>query len=175
MFLKELYSYNKALCIGFLLFICAFIFINYKQGAVATPIYQFGMFSEKFHIKDTQTVFRLYVTGKPADLSECNFQQRDMLLVSPEHFKSSKEKNKNIFFQMKKMAGRIHFEKFLRDEIYTNNISDSAYFHWYKGMVSSITRKSAVNTEIFTQKFVWDTDSIKPVSMPVKISYFDTY
>ena len=48
MFLKELWFYNKKATLFFLLFIAVWVFLNIKQGAVATPILQYGMFSEKY-------------------------------------------------------------------------------------------------------------------------------
>ena len=175
MFIKELYIYNKALCIFFLLFITVFVFVNYKQGAVAAPVYQYGMFSEKFHIKDTQTVYSVFLNGKPADLAGLNFPRRDMVLVPPENYQRSKGINQTVFLSMKNIAGRINLSKFLKPEKFANNISDSLYFQWYKGMIRSITNSSTENIEVFTQKYIWDMHSLKPVSLPAKILYFGSY
>ena len=163
------------MCISFLLFICVFLFINYKQVAVAAPVYQYGMFSEKFYIKDTQTIYSVFVNGKPADLHKLNFPVRDILLVSPEYYERSKQSNHAVYQAMKNISDHLNAGKFFKSELFGNTISDSIYFQWYKGITRSITNTKTENIEVYTQKYLWDIHAFKPVSLQTKILYFGSY
>ena len=130
------------------------------------------MFSEKFYLKDTQTVYRVTLDGKNPDLQKKSFSQRDILLVTPEYYKRSKEMNHAVFQGMKSISQLVKSENFLKSGLYNNNISDSEYFQWYKVTSNSILNTQNENIEVFTQKYIWDADSLKPVSPPAKITYF---
>src|SRR4051812_8913522 len=103
MYLKKLYRHNKAGFYIFILFLLAFVVINYKQGAVATPIYLYGMYSGPRYSTDSQKIYQLSVNGRQLDMSTIPFAQRDLLLLSPVNYKLQKKTNAEVFYSMQKI------------------------------------------------------------------------
>lgn len=171
MFVARLYKYSKTACIAFLTFILLFIFINYKWGAVATPIYQYGMFSTKFYMKDTQVVFKIYTNDKLLDITAYHFAERDMLLVSLENYMKQANVNTSIYNTMNKIPV---LNKLMKPQRYTNNISDTIFTAWYKGLLQQVTGKPVDKLEIYRQKVVWYNGNLNEVTAPQKIAFIVT-
>ncbi len=170
MFIKDLYQYSKTVFIAFVLFIVLFIFINYKWGAVATPVYQYGMFSSVFNIKDTQTVYHIYVNDKKLDITQYHFAERDMLLISLENYAKALKNNSAIFFTMKHLLDKTGAGNLMQQQNYSNTISDATFTVWYKKLLQQTIGYPVLRAAVFTQNYIWEGGSIKPVSTPQKLS-----
>lgn len=168
MFLKQLYTYSKTAFLAFAAFILIYFFVNYKWGAVATPIYQFGMFSTKFYLKDTQSVFKIYVNDKVLDITAYHFAERDMLIVSLENYMKQEGVNKNIYTTMVKIPG---FNRLMKPEYYSNNISDIFFTAWYKHLLQQITGKPVEKLEIYRQKVLWYNNRLNESTIPQKLTF----
>lgn len=166
MFLSQLYKFNKSAFLFFFAFIIIYAFINYNWGAVATPVYQYGMFSTKFYLKDTQTAFKIYTNDKLLDISNYHFAERDMLLVSLENYIKHKEVNASIYTTMRKIPG---LDKIMKATAYSNNISDTVFTTWYKRLIKTVTKKPVEKLEIYTQKVHWLNGTINEITPPQKI------
>jgi hypothetical protein len=171
MFIAQLYKYSKTTCLAFIAFILLFIFVNYKWGAVATPIYQYGMFSSKFYMKDTQAVFKIYTNDKLLDITAYHFTERDMLTVSLENYMKEAKVNRSIYNTINKIPV---LTKLMKPEFYTNNISDTIFTAWYKGLLQQVTGKSVDKLEIYRQKMIWYSGTLNEVATAQKLPFIVT-
>ncbi len=175
MFLKKLYYFNKTAFTLLLLFVFAFIYINYKWGAAATPVYQYGMFSSKFYIKDTQIVFKIYVDDRLLDVTKFPFAKRDMLFVSLENYSKQKNVNEAVYGVMKKVPGKIGLTGLMKPGVYANSLNDEAFVKWYRRLLEKVTGKPITKLEVYQQKVVWYNNILKEIESPEKLSFFVTY
>ena len=170
MFIKNLYQYSKTAFIAFVLFIVLFIIINYKWGVVATPVYQYGMFSSVFHIKDTQTVYHIYINDTKLDITQYHFAERDMFLISLENYAKSPKSNSVIFFIMKRLLDKTGSGSLMQQANYSNTVSDTTFSLWYKKLLQQTIGYPVLKAAVFTQKYILEGKSLKPVSSPQKSS-----
>ncbi len=171
MFIKQLYRYNKMLCLIFIMFILSFVFINYKQGVVATPIFQYGMFSSKFYLKDTQNVFKIYVNDSLLDLSNFSFEERDMLLVVLESYGIYKARNEAVYKTMKQLYAKFRLENIMKPEVYLINITDETFTKWYMHNLEDIIGYPVLKLAIFQQGYQFQNKELKEVSSPKKLDF----
>lgn len=170
MFIKECWRYNKMATLVFLLFIFLWGFINYKKGAVATPILQYGMYSGRFYISDTQNVVRLFVNDKPVDFSKYGMSDRDQLQIFLEDYIASKEKNEMVFNTMQRILNKAGIGQYMKREHFTNQVSDEDFTNWYKKMVGKITGEKISRLQVFQQKYIWINGQLTAIDKPVKVT-----
>ncbi|NOU38153.1 MAG: hypothetical protein HOO89_05525 [Ferruginibacter sp.] len=149
MFLVKLYHYNKYLLISFILFILVYAFINYKQGAVISPIYQFGMYSGKFYKKDTTPIFQIFVNNEKLAVSKLNFEDRDFVLIAVEKYILAKQNSLNINTTMQTVLARVGFGTFFNKRNFENYATDKDFLNWYKNKLQKI-----LNTKYILFKFL---------------------
>lgn len=166
MFLTNLFHYNKVLCAALIIYLIFFLVINYKQGAVIAPVYQFGMYSSKMYLQDTLSVYSLTVNGKLLSLSNLSYPERDLVISIPESYQRSKTLNPAVLKEMKKIASQTYLNNLLTIGKYENQINDTIFSNRYEHTVSSFFHINGAAIKMFTQKYVWDKDSVKAVGSP---------
>jgi hypothetical protein len=170
MFLKELWFYNKKATLFFLLFIAVWVFLNIKQGAVATPILQYGMFSEKYYTGNTQEVIRLYINNKPVDFSKLSMSARDQLQVSLESYLHQQQNNETVFNTMQRIFNRAGIAQWMKKEYYVNTITDKEFTAWYIKLAEKITGEKIFQLSAFQQKYAWQNGQLTAITSPVKLN-----
>ena len=174
MFLKDLYNYSKPAFYGFIGFLMAFIFLNYKWGMVAAPVFQFGMYSKPVSIKDTQTVYKVYLNEKPADLSKFGFTERDILLVSLENYQKSFPINESVYLTMNRILSAAGANGLMKREVYVKDANYTEFNYWYKKLLQEIAGYP-VNSAVVTRSvYVSDSAGFKQISLPENIFPFGT-
>lgn len=81
MFLKKLYQYKRSL---FLLAMAACMIqlvVFYKQGAVATPFFNYGMYSEKIVPLRQYEIYKVYCNGELLKGDDYSIQEWDKIYV----------------------------------------------------------------------------------------------
>ncbi|MCP9751442.1 hypothetical protein [Ferruginibacter sp. HRS2-29] len=164
MYLKKLYHYNKPGFYIFFLLLLAFLAINYKQGAVATPVYMYGMYGSPRYSTDTQNICQLSVNGRQLDMNTIPFAQRDLLLLSPGNYQLQKTINPEVLFSMKKIFG---FTGLMKDDLFLNHISDEQFNDWYLKTISKVLGRSVANVVLTSRNFTWSPQGMQPVSNPL--------
>jgi hypothetical protein len=175
MFIKKLYRYSKMGCTAFVAFIMAFIFINYKWGVVATPVFQYGMFSTPVHLKDTQIACRIYVNDQEIDITKYAFAKRDMLLVLLENYEREKVVNTEVFLTMRQLLKKTGVGYLMKQAYYSNNINDTIFTVWHKKLLEQMLGYPVVNAAVFRQKVILKNSVVQPVSSPEKIPFLVAY
>jgi hypothetical protein len=175
MFIKKLYQHNKTAGFVFIAFIALYIFINYKWGVVATPVFQYGMFSTPFYLRDTQTAYRIYVNNKEIDITKHAFAKRDMLLVSLENYEKEKVVNTEVFLTMRQLLKKTGVGFLMKQTYYSNSINDTTFTIWYKKLLEQIVGYPVINIAVFRQKVILKNSLVQPVSSPEKLPFLVAY
>lgn len=168
MLVKKLYRFNKWLFVFTLGWLLLFIVINVKWGMVASPVYQYGMFSSVHALSDTQSAYRLIVNNKILDPSSLSFAERDVLFVSLERYESQDANNKKVSQSLSKFLPQITDT----DKRFYNSIADEAFAQWYRDKVAAITSESVDMLEVFKDHFVWADGKMNLIES-VKLPYFE--
>lgn len=171
MFLKELWQHNKKATIFFLLFIAAWAYINYKQGAVAAPMFQYGMYAGKFYSSDTQHVIRIYVNDKLLDVTKYSMVDRDIMQISAQDYLRSDTVNKVIYTTMKRILSKVALGKLMHEEVYTNQITDKKLTEWYVKILEKIIGYPVKELELYDQEYVLQNGRLVSISAPLKIDH----
>lgn len=169
MFLKDLWFYNKKAVLFFLLFISIWVFLNVKQGAVATPILQYGMYSEKYYSSDTQNVVRLYINNQPVDYSKLSMSARDQLQVYLESYLHQQHNNERVFNTMQRIFNKVGIAQWMKKEYYVNTITDKEFTEWYTNLAEKITAEKIFQLSAFQQKYTWQNGQLTAITSPVKL------
>ena len=171
MFLFKLYNYSKLLFIVLILLLLAFVFINVKWGAVATPIYQYGMFSGPMHVKDTQTVIHFFINDKIVDISKYPFAERDLLLVSFNRYTDQEQKNTSVYGTMKTLLSPLGIDHLIKRPDYTNQLTDDAFREWYRTLLEGVVKYPVKKYSIYTQRFIWHDSLLRPINEIQKVLF----
>ncbi|MBS1512654.1 MAG: hypothetical protein JST86_17550 [Bacteroidetes bacterium] len=171
MFIKKLYHYNKALFLGFIIFILTFLYINYKWGMVATPVLEYGMFAGKFHYADTQTVYIVEADGRGINNASVSFTDRDILQIYADRFIHQKEINQNAYSTMKKYLGFVGLSAMATEEKFVPHVSDTLFTQWYQSKVNDIAGIAGGAMVVYQQHFIWQNNELKPIDKPTKLPF----
>ncbi len=168
MFLKELYKHSKTGCFIVVAFLLAFIYINFKWGVVAAPVFQYGMYSSPFHIKDTQEVYRVTINQKTINCGELSFVDRDIIQLSLDDYRRHTAVNATVYHTMHRFLG---FTSLMNYDKYNDHLCDSVFTSWYKSKLEKITGYPVDSLSVFKQDYVWQQNSLQPVCTPIKLNF----
>lgn len=174
LFIVQCYRYSKAGTCAFVAVLVLFGVINYKQGAVATPLYELGMFSGVFHLQDTQTVYRIKINKHPLDWSTVDVAKRDQLIFSIIQYQKAQTQNAAIYHTMKNSLGRIGLESFMSEGAFTAVATPEQFAQWYKAFVGRLTNHNIQQLEVFTQQYCWQQQQFVPVDSAQQITFLAT-
>lgn len=168
MLLKKLYRFNKWLFVFTLGWLLVFVVINVKWGMVASPVYQYGMFSSVHALSDTQSAYRLVIDNKVLDPSSLSFAERDVLYVSLARYESHAANNLKVYRSLSSFLPEIT-EK---DKRYFNTITNAMFSNWYKEKVAAVTGEKVVQLEVYEDFFVWNNGKAQFIKSS-KLPYFE--
>ena len=169
-FIKKFWFFDKKATITFVLFVLFWGFINFKRGAVATPLLQYGMFSNTYYLKDTQKVLHIYVNDKMINFSKYSMSERDQLQVFLEDYLGQKDNNERVFITMKRILSKAEIGKLMKEETYTCRLSDDDFTKWYTKIIERITHEKVVKLAAYHQKYILQSGQLAAVTSPVKIN-----
>ncbi len=171
MFLKELLHYNKKLFLCFVIFLAFFVFLNFKWGVVASPVHQFGMYSGRYTVKDTQEVYRIYVNEQLIDFTNLSLAQRDQLQFPLFYFERQKQNNLAVFTTMKRVLSKVLIGKLMKEEDYTNQVSSIAFTNWYSNKLQQMLGYPVTKLEVTAQKYIYQNNTLQPTAEPRKLPF----
>ncbi len=164
MFISRLFRHSKIAAICFVSVIVAFLYINYKWGVVASPLYQLGMFSRPVHTSDTLIVYTIHVDDKPLLLNELPFVHNDMLLVSLSRLEDHREHNLNVMGVFNKFSLKM-LKKPLSHETFTNKITDAQATDWFKNLLKSY-QVQVSKLSVTSNRYVWINQQLTAIGSP---------
>lgn len=167
--LLQIWKRHKTLAILLFVYFLLFIGLNVKQGIVATPVLQYGMFSGMQKLEDTAIAYVFYANDKNIPLSNFTFTERDILLTSLNNYLGQKENNEGVYNSFGTIMQKIKSNLKNNKEKFTNRISDSTFKNWYKLKLEKITNQKIENIEIYKQKIYWKDYKINTTDTLQKI------
>ncbi len=169
MFIKQFYKHSKINCLSLAFFILLYCFINLKQGIVLAPIFQYGMYSGKFYLNDTHSVYKIFINDKPLDLSKFSFEKNDKIIGSLSNYIKAKSINPQTFKTVNNILSKLGISNFLQETVFSNNISDNDFLNWYKILLEKIIGEKLISLKIFSQKIMWHKGQLITISLPLKL------
>lgn len=167
MFLKQVYKYNKWLFILMALFAAGQLFINFKQGLVVTPFYNYGMYSEVLKPDSSYQVFKVEQNGRLLRGQDFSTQEWDKILL-PLSFYANKSRNNNLFeTDIKRILSKGNIKATPGN--FLIECDCTSFVDWYAGYLSRITKEPTKSLKIYYQTYLYNgrlipTDSVKPFS-----------
>jgi len=174
MFLKDLYLNSKKLFIVVTIFVITYLYINYKQGIIVSPIYEYGMYSAYSHLHDTLTAYHIYVNDKIVDPAILNLAERDLVFISPISFYTQAEQNNANFSTLYKVFNKMHFGKIMVKSNFENNILQIDFLNWYRKLLQQVLSITINRFAIYKQSYIYQDNNIKVISSPQILYHFDT-
>ena len=155
MFLKALYQYHKGIFCLFVGFVCAFLFLNYKWGMVATPIYQYGMFSGQQDLKDSFSLLQVHINGAPVNMSKYHFVEKDYMLVMPKKYLSAAVQNEQVQATMHSFFAKFGWGSSVRTT--SDTVADTTIFmKWYQQQLEKFMPTPIRTIQITQQQYLWN-------------------
>ncbi len=164
--IKYIWKQHKILALLCCAYFLVFIWLNIKQGIVATPVLQYGMFSGKKTLSDTSSGYIFYVNNKKIPLSNLSFTERDILITSLEKFLQNNENNEVVYNSFSNIIQKANINLSSKKELYTNKITDSTFKNWYKQKIEKFTKIKVESVNIYKQKYNWQINNIQLVDTP---------
>ncbi|RYY50188.1 MAG: hypothetical protein EOO06_04670 [Chitinophagaceae bacterium] len=172
MLIRQLYRFNKLWFAAFILFICAFLYINLKWGYSASPVYQFGMFSGPYQPGDTQLVYRLYNGNVEINpVTQLNGVDRDVIYTALNRFETQASQNDNIYHTTQRFYKALHLSRFMKQENFQNSVGESDLQAWLNFYLSKRTRHSDFDVKVNKQMFHWRGGKMVPVDYKLTDSF----
>ena len=167
MFLKQLYHYNKYGLTVFVLFIVVFLYLNIKWGLVATPVYQYGMFSGRYSVNDTQQVVHFYAGSDRVPVEKLHFSDRDLLFSMVEKYEAQKTQNISLYNTIDGIYARFGLKNFVKAGSYQNDVNDTTFSNWLRFFLYHKMNNSDIGSVRYDhQPYQWQQGKMKP--LPIK-------
>lgn len=174
MFLKDLFNYSKPAFFWFIIFLVSFAFLNFKWGLVAAPIYQYGMYSQRMFLRDTQTVYKIYINNKELALSKYTFTERDKLLGSLVNYKRSHEANELVYVNIKNVLSKAYVGKLMDRKTYVKDTINDKFTIWYNELLQQKVKESIKKVVVSRSYYTYTLNGIQQISPPENIYSFGT-
>lgn len=166
MFLKQLYHYNKYGFTVFVLFIVTFIYLNVKWGFVATPVYQYGMFSGRYAVNDTQQVIHFYTGSERIPVEKLHFSDRDMLFTMIEKYEKQKTQNPLLYNTIDGIYAKFGLRSLVKASAYTNNTTNTDFMRWLAFFFDyKINNSDRYSLTYDRQLYQWQHGKMQPLSI----------
>jgi len=149
MYLKQLYAANKIWFIIIMLFIIIQVAMDVRQDIAASPVYHYGMYSNKISPQKEYSVIEIYVNGMQLQAKDYSPYIWDKINQPAELFKTQQAWNTDLWnTDIKRL---LHIRDSTR---YVNHITAQQFNSWYKNYVAGILYKAvdtiAINTSTWT-------------------------
>jgi hypothetical protein len=143
MYLVKLYKQHKGWFAVVILFAFGQLFINYKNGVMVSPFYNYDMYSYSTMPKQQYEVLQISVNGKELQPKNFSPNEWDNLVQPIVFFDKQQDWNSFLFHS--------EVQKFLPVQdsaLYVNTILKPAFSNWYKKQVLHIAHIKDTNSTI---------------------------
>lgn len=169
MFCKKLYQHSKGLFWIFISFLFAFVFLNYKWGVVATPVYQYGMYSGPMYLSDTLHLMQVNINGKKLNMGEYPFASKDKMLVMPDKYLKSLHQNKAIQQSLQRIFTPVGMASLFNSDKYVQQVPPQLFMQWYRSQLQRFIHEEINAIEILQQDYLRQATHLVPLGTPQKI------
>ena len=151
MYLKQLYHHNKFWFAVIVLFALLQVINNVRQDIAISPVYSYGMYSEKISPAESYTVTEIFVNGKQLTPIDFTPQQWDNISLPVSMYQSQADWNLAVWQQdihrLLPFADSVH---------YVNDITDKQFNAWYKLHLQSVLGYTVDTVNIQFNKYLFN-------------------
>ncbi|MBX2922673.1 MAG: hypothetical protein KF746_10815 [Chitinophagaceae bacterium] len=166
MFFVKLYHYRRSL---FALAVAACLIqlvIFYKQGAVATPFFNYGMYSDRILPKPQYEIYKLYVNGVLLKGDDYSIQEWDKIYVPVYLFYSKDTVNESMVEFRNRLLSKMRLTTLQENNCFFENkyFNEAAFYNWYPKYLSTFSQHPVTNIRIIKQNYQWDGRQLQPAA-----------
>lgn len=154
MYLKKLYRYNKFLFVIIVLFALAQLINNVRQDIAISPVYSYGMYSEKINPAPSYSVIEIFVNGKQLQAKDFTSHQWDNITFPVRRFYEQESWN---LYQWQTDIHRLL--PFADSSKFVNQISEGEFKEWYRNHLQLLLYKNIDSVNIVFSKYYFDGKS----------------
>lgn len=127
MFFTKLWKHNKVICILIALYAIAQVVNNLRQDVAISPIYVYGMYSEKINPRWHYQVPEIFVDDKQLMAKDCSAYQWEMITRPVMLFYKQYEWNNHLYDDYIQRLLHVQNKK-----NYINTNTEQEFKDWYK-------------------------------------------
>ena len=163
MYLQQLYRHNKTLCVLLVLLGAAQIINNLRQDVAISPIYVYGMYSEKMQPKPEYTVPEIFVDDVQLQAKNFTPFQWEKMVQPIILFNKQEIWNNDLY---KNYISRIVYTK--NKHLYVNNISQKQFDDWYKSYLENNLHKKIKGISVKFSTYLFNGKELVPSVKPLQ-------
>lgn len=134
------------------MFIVVQLFLNFKQGLVATPFMHFGMYSGPFKVQPEISVTEVIVDGEKLSAADFSATQWDKIILPIELYCSQHKRGKTFYHEdIKRLLTRFSIPS--NEESFYSEISNTAFLSAYKKVLSSVIERDINDINILVSRY----------------------
>lgn len=164
MYLKKLYRYKKSLFALAVIGCAIQLIIFYKQGAVATPFLNYGMYSDKIVPASQYQVYKVYVDDKLLKGDDYSIQEWDKIYMPLYLYYGKDTINTQVIEVRNRLLNKLKLKKLVADTSFFENseFNDAAFKSWYASYLASFSRQASRNIRVVKQNYQWNGQYLQP-------------
>lgn len=138
--------------------------VFYKQGAVATPFFNYGMYSGVIKPEKSYDVIKVYVNGKLLKAEDFSIQEWDKVYVPIYMFRGKDSANAFAMDIQTRFFSKIGIFPFPEQHyLFTcSTFDEKAFLNWYRLYLSALIGSQVEDFKIVKQNYVWDGHLLQP-------------
>ncbi len=165
MFIKKLWKYNKLYTVLVAVFLAAYFFINFKHGITTAPIYQYGMFSGKFSVTDTQTIFKIVINQTDTlDFNKLNYVQRDKISYFLEKAPYINEGNAKTYLTVKNIFSKFGLGTIINERKNNCDLKNAQTEEIILQLLENVTQTKINSYKVYQQFYAYNGKLLTPAS-----------
>ena len=159
MYLKKLYNHNKLLCLLIALFALAQFINNIRQDIAISPLYSYGMYSERMMPETVYSVPEIFVNDTMLRTKDFSPMEWDNIMQPVIKFHAQYNWNVNLWKQ------DIHRLVPFADSVnFVNQLDESQFKAWYQQHLENILQKQIDTLKIVLTNYSFDERSFTRIN-----------
>ncbi len=149
-----------------ILFIVGQAVINFNHGAVATPLYNYGMYSEVFKVKPVYAVIKVEVNGRNLRGEDFSIQQWDKIYLPIRYYLAADSNNNQMIDIRNRMFSKLGLHSLQSSNHHFTNtiISPKQFMDWYAKYLDEIVEAPVQSVLIKQQPFSSQKTILSPIT-----------
>ncbi len=168
MYLRQLQAHSRLLSAAVILFICGQLFVILIWGIVITPFYNYGMFSEVIHQKDSYEVFEVEVNNKRLRGENFSSQQWDKVILPLQYYAGIKKSNSLYRLQIRRLLGKMQVST--NDANFIQLCNYAQFENWYKHYLQTITNQEIQSVVIYYRNYQFQSNRLQATPSFIPLS-----
>jgi hypothetical protein len=150
-------------------FVVGQLFINYKHGVVASPLFHYGMYSEVMKTHNSYGVFEVVANGKVLAGKDFTPQQWDKILVPLRYYAQLNNVSNKLFYtDIKRLMNAAHLAP--NEQQYAQECDAGKFMAWYKPYLSKIVNRPVENLNVRYRLYAYKEKRLAPTDSLLTLS-----